>query len=196
MLNQTNTGLLEGLLDPDNNAVWSEFCQRYRPVLVAFAQRLGVSEADAQDAAQETLFAFARAYREGKYDPGRGRLRSWLFGIAHRKVLDIQRRAGREIVITEEDDKTRIMDRVPDDHALSELWDVEWRRAIIRTCLEEIRHHVEPTTMSAFEMLTLQEMTTEEVCRRLDMTPNAVLKANRRVLSRMRELQQVFEDRW
>ena len=74
-LTRTNTVLLLGLAEPDNQAAWSEFDARYRPVLVAFARRLGMQEAEAQDVAQDTLLRAVQDFRQGKFDAARGRLR-------------------------------------------------------------------------------------------------------------------------
>ena len=101
MITITSTTLLDGLKDQGNAPVWSEFCTRYRPVIVAFARRLGMSEDDAQDAAQEALITFAAAYREGKYSRDKGRLRSWLLTLAKDKpftFLDHAIRCGDSLV--------------------------------------------------------------------------------------------------
>ena len=86
MLTRTTTALLEALLDPADDEVWQDFDRRYRPILIAFAQRLGLPD---EDAAQDTLTRFVRSYREGKYDRDRGRLRSWIIGIARHCIYDI-----------------------------------------------------------------------------------------------------------
>ena len=82
MFTLTTTQLLEGLADPANQAVWQVFDARYRPVLLAFARRLDLSAEDAADVAQEALTRFMTALREGRFDRDRGRLRSWMVGIA------------------------------------------------------------------------------------------------------------------
>lgn len=192
----TSMDLLDGLREPDNSRVWSQFCDRYRPVIVSFAKRLGLEETDREDAAQETLMAFVSEYQKGRYECRKGRLRSWLFGIAQHKVADIQRRKGREFVIIDDGKTTGFMNKVPDQHSMSELWEAEWRHAIAKICLDEVRKHVSRRTMQAFELITLKEMPTEKAAAELNMAPNALLKANRRVLSRMRELQNTLELSW
>ena len=82
MITATNTELLIGLADPQNRAVWQMFHDRYRPLLITFAKRLGLKEADAEDAAQEALIAFVASYQDGKYQRDKGRLRTWLSAIA------------------------------------------------------------------------------------------------------------------
>ena len=60
MLTRTTTALLEGLLEQTNDETWREFDARYRPIIVAFARRVGLGETDAADVAQETLLRFVR----------------------------------------------------------------------------------------------------------------------------------------
>ena len=44
-LTRTTTALLDGLHDPGDDAVWSEFDRRYRPILVRRAAGRGVAVA-------------------------------------------------------------------------------------------------------------------------------------------------------
>ena len=196
MLTITNTDLLVGLRDRDNAVAWSQFFERYQPMLVCFAKRLGLNESDAQDAAQETLMAFVSSYREGGYDRERGRLRTWLFGIASHKVRDMQRKRNREMVITDNADSTAFLNKIPDDEHLSRVWEAEWQQAIVRHCLTEVRKQVKPRTMEAFELFALQGLPAEQVAARLGMTENAVWIAKNRVLTRLREMQKQIEDTW
>ena len=77
----TTTVLLDGLYDPANSVVWRQFDQRYRPIIIGFARRLGLTDDDAADIAQETLVRFVKEYRAGKYDRTRGRLRTWIIAM-------------------------------------------------------------------------------------------------------------------
>lgn len=195
LITNTNTLLLVGLKDRANEQVWSEFCSRYQPVLVAFGRRLGLKEADAEDAAQETLIAFADAYRKGLYDPARGRLRTWLFGIARHKICGTQRSDARRPVV-QADEPTRLMDTVPDEATMTAAWELEWQRAIIDACLAHVRRDVEETTIRAFQLFVLQEWPADRVAAELGISRNAVFKAKRRVLSKMREIHRYLDANW
>jgi len=190
----TNTSLLNGLKDPNNNRIWSEFFERYQPMLMAFAKRLGLNEHDAQDAAQETLMNFVNAYREGGYDREKGRLRTWLFGIAAHKIRDIQRKRGKQLVIVDNSHTTRFLNKVPDDHSMSEIWEAEWARAILGQAMKEVRQQVKPQTMEAFELFAIKGLPAEQVAKQLGMTENAVWIAKNRVLSRLRNTQEFLEE--
>ena len=74
---------------------------------------------DAADVAQETLTDFLRDYRAGKYDRRRGRLRSWISGIARHRVLDTLRQRARNQATRGES----AFDELPDDARLTAIWD-------------------------------------------------------------------------
>ena len=192
----THTALLVGLKAPTNDEVWSDFYARYQPLLVSVGRRLGVSEQDAQDAAQEALLAFAEGYQKGKYDRSKGRLRTWLFGIAVKKIRDIQRRNGRNFVVVEPVDKSRVLNGQPDDHSLSDIWESEWERRLLQVCMENVCRHMEVATVKAFELFVLKEWPADKVASQLGVTRNAVFKAKRRVLSRMRETYKYLQANW
>ena len=68
----TSSTLLESLKDAGNDALWRQFDARYRPIVTAVVRRMGLSDEDAAEVAQQTLAEFAQAYRVGKYERGRG----------------------------------------------------------------------------------------------------------------------------
>ena len=95
---RTTTHLLEGLFDPAADSVWQEFDRRYRPIIVGLARKMGLADEDAADVAQETLVRFIKAYRAGQYHREKGRLRSWIIGIAIYRIADARRaRAARRV---------------------------------------------------------------------------------------------------
>lgn len=192
MIADTNTFLLNALREVGNERIWAEFCARYIPVLTAFARRLGLTNEDAQDAAQDTLLAFADAYRQGSYDRQKARLRTWLFAIAKNKIRHIRRRNQRGHGF-EPDNKTHFFETVADDDEMSALWDAEWQRSVVAACLEQVAALVEPATLKAFELFVLKEWPADRVAAEVGISRNAVFKAKRRILSRMREVYRQIE---
>ena len=170
--------------------------ERYQPMVLAFARRLGLNDNDAQDASQETLLAFVRGYQAGAYDRGKGRLRSWLFGVAYRKARDIQRRLGREQVLRDCSDGTGLLGAVAAPSVEEQLWDEEWGRAVLGACLAEAAWHFDATTWRAFELYVIGERSADEVAAELGISRNAVYLGKNRVLARLRELRQQMEEVW
>ena len=199
-LSVTRTSLLEGLERPENRTVWRQFVDRYRPPILRYAQnRFGLNSHDAEEAAQETLAVFADAYRQGRYDREKGRLRSWLFGIATNKIRElVRKRAGnQEHQQLRPTSGTGFISRIPaDDAELEEMWKEEWRWAVYQQCLIEVQAHFAPQTLDAFRLFARQGMPAKEVAAVLGMTENAVYLAKHKILKRIRELVPAVEQAW
>lgn len=188
MITATSTSLLLGLQDPKNDSVWTEFYSRYHPLLVSFGRRLGLSEDESQETAQEILLKFAEAYRNGHYDKAKGRLRTWLSEIARNKIIDWKRRRARRPPPVQLGDAADQLVEEPDKDRIDRIMQEEWHRALVSKAMELIQQEVEPKTLRAFELFVLQDQPAEQVAAELGMTANAVFKAKRRVLSRLREI--------
>jgi RNA polymerase sigma-70 factor (ECF subfamily) len=193
----TSTDLLDGLRREGDDRAWREFCVRYEPALLAFARRAGLREQDARDVVQETFMAFLESFRDGRYDPRRGRLRSWLKGIILNKIREARRRlAGREVQVLDRTDTTAFMDGIPDDRELTDVFDEEWERGVLAECLREVRQQVDAPTYQAFELYAVKSWPPEKVAEQLGISRNAVYISKSRVLSRLRELQQEMSEIW
>ncbi len=183
------TSLILEKLQHNDAETWKLFLERFRQPIVIFANNLGLSFEEAEDAAQETLTAFLTAYRNGKYDRSQGRLGSWLFGIAHRTVLSRRRKVAHDRNRQPAGQRTAFWDALPAEEIIRQSWDETWQRTIFEQCIRQVKIELEPNTVHAFEMYVLNDRPVDEVAAELGMTRNAVYKAKHRVLTRMRELQ-------
>ena len=185
----TTTVLLEGLRDPRNQAVWDEFVQRYRPMVLLYARRLGLNSDDAQDVAQQSLLSFYTAYTQGKYQREKGRLRHWLFGIARHHVIHVfEQRSTRRVEPAGGGGLTGALSNVPAEDQLEQLWEQEWSAAVLRRCLQIVRSEFGHPMSQAFELFAWQGWPAKRVAEHLGMSENAVFIAKHRVLKRVREL--------
>ena len=181
----TATALLEGLSDSANDTVWREFDAHYRPIIVGFARKLGLNLEDAADVAQETLVCFVRDYRAGKYDRGRGRLRTWISGIVRCRVADFKRFQARR----REQRGYSALFEVPDEPRLTAIWDEERREAILQQALTELRENTKlnDRTIRAFELYVLNQRPAADVARELGINVGDVYLAKNRVAERLRD---------
>lgn len=185
----TSSLMLERLKDPDDSTIWRQFVERYQPMIIRSARRFGLGAEDAQDAAQHTLLAFFTAYRDGKYDREKGRLRHWLFGIARHWILNVfEKQCRKEVGISAQTDQTGFFARIPDDNRLEEIWEHEWREATLQQCLAQVRQEFDAKTFRAFELFAHDGLPARQVAEQLGMTSNAVFIAKHRILKRIREL--------
>ena len=186
MRTTTTTALLEGLYDVQDSVVWQVFDDRYRPIIVGVCRRLGLNDSESDDVAQDTLLQFLRDYREGRYSRDRGRLRSWVVGIARHRVIDYQRSRGRR---KEKVGHSSAME-VPDERSLEDIWDQEMQRSILRQSVEELRRTTRTTEKSirAFEMIVFDRREVEAVAEILEMKAHDVYVAKSRVTTKLREI--------
>ena len=186
MRTTTTTALLEGLFDVQDGVVWQVFDDRYRPIIVAIGRRLGLDGTEAEDVAQETLLQFLRDYREGRYSKDKGRLRNWIVGIARHRVIDFQRSRGRR---KEKVGHSSALE-VPDENSVTEIWDQELERSILRQSVEELRRttRTSENSIKAFEMLIFDRRPVDAVAEALGMKPHDVYVSKSRVTTRLREI--------
>jgi RNA polymerase sigma factor (sigma-70 family) len=183
---RTTTSLLEGLHSPADVEAWDGFERRYRGLLVNFARKLGFDDADAADVAQETITRFLTAYRAGKYDRSRGRLRSWLVAIAQGRAAALrQRLAGRRI----ERGESAMVD-LSDEADVSAVWEQQRRQEILRQAMEELRttSRTDEKTIRAFELLCVNGLKPAVVADQMGMSVHDVYLAKSRVAQRLREI--------
>jgi len=187
----TTTALLDGLHEPANRAAWGEFDRRYRPILIAFLQRMQLNESDAADVAQETLTCFVQDYRLKKYDRQQGRLRSWLIGIARCRAADLRRSKGRRRELRGES----AIDQVSDDFDAEAVWEAEQRRFIFEQAIAELRTtRFNERTIEAFERVVLRQEPVEAVAAEMGLSAQEIYNAKNRVIERLREIVKRYEE--
>lgn len=192
---RTTTRLLDALHDHTNEPVWAHMDGRYRSVIAGLAKRLGLDDADADDVAQHTLTEFVRCYRDGKYDRTKGRLSSWILGIAHHTTLGMIRKRQAE----GKQAQTQIDEHL-DEPLLRTIWTDERDRAILGRAMSMLRDESEldDRTLLAFELSSLRGVPVPETASQCGMTPDQVYVARSRVTKKLRilvdELTVAFEE--
>jgi DNA-directed RNA polymerase specialized sigma24 family protein len=70
--------LQAGAEDDAADAALARLCESYRPVVVRFAQQLGLSLADAEDVANDLFHNWLKREGLGQTHPSKGRFRTWV----------------------------------------------------------------------------------------------------------------------
>lgn len=122
-------------------AAYDELIERYAARLRGFVRRVADSDAEADDLVQDTWLRVIRGM-PGLRDPAR--LRSWLFGIAHRVLIDRLRlryaepaHAPIEVLIDEADLQAEHLKRDQVERGLAALAPPE-REAVVLFYLEQL----------------------------------------------------------
>ncbi|HKQ49674.1 MAG TPA: sigma-70 family RNA polymerase sigma factor [Phycisphaerae bacterium] len=192
LTSRTTTALLEDLLNPAAQEVWEALDARFRPIIRGFSLKLGLGEADADDVTQETLTRVVKYYRQGSYDRSRGRLSSWVIGIARNCILDWQGAASRR---RERRGESALV-QLSDHETLNGIWDEECRRVILENAMRELREEtrLEAKTIRAFEMIAFEERSASDVSAELGLSLDSVYAAKNRCLTQLREIMSRLTD--
>lgn len=185
---RTTTQLIQRLRNHADSEAWSGFDARYRPILIGIGRSMGFSGVDADEFAQRALAAFARAHREGQYDPARGRLRSWLIGIARNVGREMRRSAAQNMA---GDARLNALEAdVPDEDHLSRVWEKERQATILSLALDTLRRtpRMEAHTIRAFELFALRGVPADQVAADCGMNVDTVYVIKNRLTTRLREI--------
>ena len=194
----TQTNLLQAVRDSQNREAWGSFYRIYAPMLRNFTHRLGLSDSDSDDITQEVLLIAQRSLREQRYDPAKGRFRTWLYGIARRQALAAmraRRRRTRVQSVTTEGG-IDLLAQLEDPHGeetAQEIWRQEWRYALLSEALRQVRPEVGEKTFEAFSQFAIQQRPADEVARQLGIAPASVYVYKSRVLEAVRHWVEQFE---
>lgn len=184
----TSATLLGRLKNPRDGDAWSRLNDLYAPLIRAWAERLGVRGADADDLVQDVLAVVVRRFPEFVHPEKPGAFRGWLRAIA----ANCARAAWRDRKLAPKvpggtdfgDYLARLED--PAD-AMSREWDREHDLYVTRRLLDRIKPDFEAATWELFRQFVLEGQKAEAVAAACGTTPNAVYIAKSRVLARLRE---------
>ncbi|MBI4580000.1 MAG: sigma-70 family RNA polymerase sigma factor [Planctomycetes bacterium] len=195
----TQTNLLSAVKDSQNREAWGQFYRIYAPMLRNFGRRLGVSEVDLDDLTQEVLMIAHRSLRDHVYDPAKGRFRMWLFGIARRQALAVLRARGRRTRVQHvpQADGVDLLAQIEDprtDQTMQEIWQQEWRYALLDEALRQIRPDVGENEYHAFVLYAVDRKPVQAVADQLGISPSSVYVYKARVLGAIQKWVEQFEE--
>jgi RNA polymerase sigma factor (sigma-70 family) len=189
----TNTSILARLETYSDDSAWTGLVTHFQKPLTRYVGRAGVPAALVPDVVQETLVAFAAAYRGGDYDRSRGSLSSWLFGIARNQIASARRRAALDPVVAFEASREQGFPD-PAGDVFEAIWEEEWRRAVTERCIERVRGEIAPGVWECFALQVFEGLRAEEVADRLGLSRARVYDIKYRVTRRLREIEREHED--
>jgi RNA polymerase sigma factor (sigma-70 family) len=184
----TPVSLLERLRLRPDAASWQRLIDLYTPLVRNWLRQYCLQATDADDLVQEVLSVVVREIPNFQHDLRKGAFRRWLRTITVNRMRTFWRGRRAAPVATGDSNFEQMLDQLEDPESqLSQLWDQEHDKHVVRRLLELIEPDFEPATWQAFQRLVLLNQPTADVARELGITPNAVRIAKSRVLSRFRQ---------
>ena len=155
--------------DPE---AWAWFFEEFAGQIAGYARRMGVADAD--DVTGAVLEAVARGI--GGFEGSHGQFRSWVFSIAHARIVDDHRRRSRrtEVELTEHHDTDS--SAAVDDFASG---DPELEAALAQLTEEQ---------RSLLHLRYVVGLSTKEIAKSIDKSEVATRVALHRTSKRLREI--------
>jgi RNA polymerase sigma-70 factor (ECF subfamily) len=178
----------------DDNA-FDQLSQRYRRMLFGFLLRLSGNASVADDLTQETLLKVVNTKNsgQGRYQPGQGDFKNWLFRIALNVWRDHLRRQKRQLpqqpipdegATEEERRESKAAPEVPDRRAgPGAIAGVHGFLDALKACLMRLT----PDQREAFIRIYWLDQTAREAADEMGKNENAVRQLIRRALTRLRD---------
>jgi len=186
----TRTSLLGRLRDLDDADSWGEFYQTYERVVRGLARKRGLTDAEAQEVAQEVFKRIAETIHTFEPSPRVGSFRRWLYQLARWRSDDKIRERGRlptePITDGSGSRTTQVAHRIADPDDVHQQLEEEARRQLLAAALDRIRHRVSARDLQIFHMVALDETPAAKVAAFFGVTTNSVYVVRHRVGQQLR----------
>lgn len=195
---RTPTSLLTRIaadMSGENETVWTEFFELYEPAMRDFLLRHGAEANDVGDLVMQVFEKLVAVLRNGTYDRGRGRFRSYLATLLYNEMISEWRkrevcRASQDRAMLVETEKAAAAEASPEIETKDAARWIEARRSaavahvLARMPIAELHKRV-------FLRLERTEENSSEVAARFGLTPAAV----RQIKSRIGKMVAAVEER-
>lgn len=185
--NTTRISLLARLrADPNDQAAWAAFVDRYGPQIYAWCRHYRLQEADAQDVTQNVLIKLARALPQFVYDPDRS-FRGWLRTLTQNAWADFIAEQQRGVRGAADSVVSDLLQTVEARDELVERLQQAFDQELLERAMDQVRERVEPQTWEAFRLTAIQGLPARQAAEKLGMRLGTVYQAKSSVQQLLRE---------
>jgi RNA polymerase sigma-70 factor (TIGR02943 family) len=181
-------------MPPATDTAFEQELVAQRGYLMRFARLQLRNDAWAEDAVSETLLA---ALARPQAFEGRSQLKTWLVGILKHKIIDAMRQRQREVTLDSgsDDDSADPLEHIAfrtDGHFADKPADwgnpeQDLKSRQFMTILEACTEKLPPVQGRLFLMREWMEMSSEDICKELALTPTNLYVQLHRARLRLRE---------
>jgi len=198
----TRYSLLSRLQNRDDQDSWKDFFETYWRLIYSIALKSGLTEAEAQDAVQETVICVAKDIEKFKHDRSLGSFKGWLRNLTRWRIADQLRKrepvAAAENALSAENvdmsGLTEISD--PANDTLEKIWEEEWRSNLMSAAAERVKHRVREEHYQMFDLNVMRQWPASKVAEALGVNIAQVYLAKHRMLALIRKEVRLLEKQW
>lgn len=186
-----------------SDEAWSEFLRVYEKAIIGYCIRRGLQESDAQDVAQSVYEAIHKRMAEWDCDASKGSFRAWLFRVARNISVDLLTARAKSPVVQGDTSIVQMLGQVRDYRNVdlpgtvdehSTAFQLELRRALFEWASNQVQAEVTAKTWEAFRLAAVDGLQASEVANKLEISVGSVYTAKCRVMSRIREHVDSWDD--
>ncbi len=148
---RTSHTLLTALKGNDSGESWLRFINYYEPMLLAWAKKRGLDDARAREAISDVYLKLIEHLPKFVYDPDQ-RFRNWLRTILEHSIVDMVRRHGKIVILSNEKMEAHLAASRSVDGDLPQefVQSVERRIRLANRIVRAVRERVSCQTWQAF----------------------------------------------
>lgn len=191
----TRLTLLESLRDGADPQAWEEFFGRYWPLIYGYAKHGGCSDHTAEDIVQDVLATVFQQRGVFRYDPERGRFRSWLGKVVRNKIAEHRRRPAQRVRPRGGDAQDAGALQKADGDSPEAIWEAAFERNLLTALLDVLQAEMNPQRFQAFELFSFCDLSAAAVAKITGLTRHEVYNARRAALKRLEEFGQPYRTR-
>jgi len=187
---ETRESLILRLPSASDADAWQEFIALYEPLIIRFARRRGLQDADAREIAQNVFISVAKAVDRWQPDRERGKFRAWLFRIARNQLINwvAKHSRGRGSGWTHEQNGAE-----PIDSSQQEALELDYRREIFRLAAAHVRESFSENSWDAFWRTSVLGESIDSVAASLGISQGAIYIARSRITARIKLVVEQWE---
>ena len=179
----TSTTLLRDLAADTQHVRWTEFYNRYRPLMQEY---MGAQfpKLNADEAIQDTLIALTKVLPDYRYVPNeKGAFHNYLIGILKRKALLMIQTENRRV-----EQEQRYAEKRELPTSKKDVDEQNWRESLMEIALQQLLadESIHGRTKQVFKRTAVNGEKPEDVARSFGLTRNAVDQMKNRMITKMR----------
>ncbi|MFK7770461.1 MAG: RNA polymerase sigma factor [Mariniblastus sp.] len=186
------------LQNPQDAEAWEDFVTIYHPMIWSVAKRMGMSDADAADACQNTLLRLTNVVGQWSPNVENASFRGWLFRVSRNCMLrQFERNKKHEVSVVDKSGVQFLDQLAASPEAAESAFQFEFQRHVFAVASEKVRPTVKELYWKAFWMTYVDNIGNVEAAELLGTSVGTIYVARSRVLRRIRdEVTQLTHGEW
>ncbi len=161
---------------------WQQFFDTYWRLIYHEAQKKNLSPADCEEVVQDTIMAIFKNAESFRYDPAKGKFRSYLMTVTRNKINDRYRQLYKEDRMRELNPSlTHLNHSSNNPNELESEWGEEWKKNILHAAMDNIKKKINPKHFQVFYFLNFEDLSPKEVSQFLKINRMQIYIINFRV---------------